>query len=411
MSNNGYKTKLSNIAIVIQGQSPDSDYYDEFEGIPFLQGNRTFGNLFPTFDTYTKKVTKIAHKDDVLMSVRAPVGDLNIAPCDLCIGRGLASIKAKNGNNKFIYYALKYNVPNLLKQGAATTFDSVNKDIINDFEIIIPENEISQKKVEVVLSLLDSKIELNNRINTELESLAKTIYNYWFVQFDFPDANGKPYKTSGGKMVWNKELKREVPEGWLNGTLTDISELIRGVTYDSKDIKQENDKGVIPVLRATNITGNVIDLENMVFVSETKVSPKQLLKKYDILIVMSSGSIDHIGKNGFFYFDEEVAFGAFCAKLVAKVEYQFYLSSYTQSDFMFTTLKNECLGTNINNLNSTLINGFKIIIPPIDLLKRFNEKVSSLYGMIGNNIIQNKKLSGLRDWLLPMLMNGQVRVG
>jgi len=269
----------------------------------------------------------------------------------------------------------------------------------------------NSKIITKVLSDIDAKIELNNRINRELEAMAKTLYDYWFVQFDFPNADGKPYKSSGGKMLYNAELKREIPEGWENGTLGDISDLVRGVTYDASDIKEENDYDVIPILRATNISGNVIDLDNMVFVPKQNVSANQVLNKFDILITMSSGSKDHIGKNGFFYFDKEVAFGAFCAKIVAKDKYRFYVYSYTQSDFMFSTIKNECLGTNINNLNGSLVKGFKIVIPPDDLVEKFNDEVLSIYEMIGNNHKQNQQLSELRDWLLPMLMNGQVTVG
>ena len=126
--------------------------YSKVDGIPFLQGNRTFGNLYPTIDTYTNKVTKLAKKGDVLMSVRAPVGDLNFAPCDLCIGRGLASIIAKDGENEFIYYALKYNINTLLKQGNGTTFDSVNKDIVNDLELIIPELVVDRQNATKILT-------------------------------------------------------------------------------------------------------------------------------------------------------------------------------------------------------------------------------------------------------------------
>lgn len=285
----------------------------------------------------------------------------------------------------------------------------VNENSLKNLDFIFPDLP-TQKSIAKVLSDLDAKIELNNKINRELESMAKTLYDYWFVQFDFPDANGKPYKSSGGKMVYNAELKREIPEGWENGTLGDISDLVRGVTYDASDIKEENDYDVIPILRATNISGNVIDLDNMVFVPKQNVSANQVLNKFDILITMSSGSKDHIGKNGFFYFDKEVAFGAFCAKIVAKDKYRFYVYSYTQSDFMFSTIKNECLGTNINNLNGSLVKGFKIVIPPVDLLEKFNNEVLSIYEMIGNNHKQNQQLSELRDWLLPMLMNGQVMV-
>jgi type I restriction enzyme S subunit len=148
----------------------------------------------------------------------------------------------------------------------------------------------------------------------------------------------------------------------------------------------------------------------MVYVPKQNVSNAQLLNKYDILITMSSGSKEHIGKNGFFYYEREASFGAFCAKIVAHAEYRYYLYSFTQSDFMFNTIKNECLGTNINNLNGSLVKGFRIVVPPSELIELFNEKVTSLYEKIGNNLIENQKLTELRDWLLPMLMNGQVKV-
>jgi type I restriction enzyme, S subunit len=283
-------------------------------------------------------------------------------------------------------------------------------DFLKKFEIKVPPLD-TQKKIVHVLSALDSKIELNNRINAELEAMAKTLYDYWFVQFDFPDKNGKPYKTSGGKMIWSEELKREIPEGWEVGTLGDIAELVRGVTYGSDDIKSQSASDVIPILRATNISGNVIDLNSMVYVPKQNVSNAQLLNKYDILITMSSGSKEHIGKNGFFYYEREASFGAFCAKIVANAEYRYYLYSFTQSDFMFTTIKNECLGTNINNLNGSLVKGFKLIIPPNELINSFNVKVNQVYEKIGNNLKENQKLTELRDWLLPMLMNGQVKVG
>ena len=313
----------------------------------------------------------------------------------------------KGNYAKYVYYLMK--CLGNLKTSDKSTVPGINRNDLH--EIIVPflSHEF-QKPIADFLFQIDTKIELNNRINAELEAMAKTLYDYWFVQFDFPDANGKPFKTSGGKMVWSEELKREVPDGWRIGELSDIADLIRGVSYDKTDIKTSDSKGVVPILRATNVSGNVIDLQNMVYVTEGNVSTKQFLNKYDILITMSSGSIDHIGKNGFFYFDSKVSYGTFCAKLVARDNYRFYLYSYTQSDFMFQTIKNECLGTNINNLNSSLVNGFKIVIPANHLVSEFNTRVSNAFEKIGNNIKENQKLAELRDWLLPMLMNGQVKV-
>lgn len=313
----------------------------------------------------------------------------------------------KGNDRLFTFYLLKSIDFSRYNSGSAQP--SLNRNYIYPIPIRVPQPH-EQKKISDVLWKIDSKISLNNRINTELEAMAKTIYDYWFVQFDFPDKTGKPYKASGGKMVWSEELKREIPEGWRSGTLSEISDLVRGVSYSANDIRDKNEQDVVPILRATNISGNVIDLQNMVYVPSEFVSDKQVLDKFDILITMSSGSKDHIGKNGFYYFDEHLAFGAFCAKLVAKANYRYYLYSYTQSDFMFATIKNESLGTNINNLNGTMVAGFKLPIPPKELIEKFNLKVESVFEKIGLNIRENQKLTELRDWLLPLLMNGQIKI-
>lgn len=287
---------------------------------------------------------------------------------------------------------------------------SLNLDTIKSIPLLLPEISV-QQQIAKVLSDLDAKIEVNNLIHRELEAMAKLVYDYWFVQFDFPNKDGKPYKSSGGKMVYNEALKREIPEGWKRGTLDNISQIIRGVSYNKTDIKTQNDKNTIPILRATNISGNIIDLNNMVYVPNEFVVDIQIMKKYDILITMSSGSIDHIGKNGMYYFEEKVAFGAFCAKLVAKDEFQFFLSSYLQSEYVAETIKNECLGTNINNLNGTIVKGFKLIIPKIEVIKKYNKILKPIHDKIGMNFNENQQLTRLRDWLLPMLMNGQATVG
>lgn len=317
----------------------------------------------------------------------------------------------KKYDPKFVYYSMFRDdfFDHVMRGSKGTKMPRGDKNQILDF--LIPDYDITtQKGITSVLSSLDSKIELNNRINAELEAMAKTLYDYWFVQFDFPNPDGNPYKSSGGKMVLNDELKRVIPVGWRNGTLRNISDLIRGVSYDSNDIKSVFDERVIPILRATNLSGNVIDLNNMVYVPCSNVSEKQYLNKFEILITMSSGSKEHIGKNGFYYFDKKVAFGAFCAKLVAKKGLEFYLYNYTQSDFMFNTIKNECLGTNINNLNASLVNGFKLVIPPFEILSEFNKIALPIYNKIGNNLKENQHLSSLRDWLLPMFMNEQIIV-
>ena len=269
----------------------------------------------------------------------------------------------------------------------------------------------TQQKIAAVLSVLDDKIEVNNKINVELEAMAKTLYDYWFVQFEFPNVEGKPYKSSGGKMVYNPTLKREIPEGWDDTKLGELTNLVRGVSYNKDDIKIEGEKEVLPILRATNIVKNKVDISDPVIVPSRLVSDEQILNPFDILITMSSGSIDHIGKNGFYLHKERVSFGAFCAKIVPVNNYKFYIYNYLQSDFVSVTIKNECLGTNINNLNSSLVNSFRIVNPDFKILEAYNKIVEPIFFKIKLNTQQNQELAQLRDWLLPMLMNGQVTVG
>jgi type I restriction enzyme, S subunit len=284
----------------------------------------------------------------------------------------------------------------------------VNESTLKLYDILLPQ-EKQQKKIANVLLALDKKIELNNRINAELEAMAKTLYDYWFVQFDFPNEEGKPYKSSGGKMVYNTTLKREIPEGWSSIALQECMSLVRGVTYDKEQINK-GDLGEIGLLRSTNITDNKIDLNDLVSIHNDFVSKAQIIEQFDILIVMSSGSKEHIGKNGFYYFKDKVTFGAFCSKLAIKKEYLFYINNFLNSKWFKTYIKYQCLGTNINNLTNEHINKCQVLKPDEKQLKLFEENIFSNYEKIANNSIQNESLRSLRDFLLPMLMNGQVTV-
>ena len=357
--------------------------------------------------------------NDLLFSIAgAYLGKISIVregdvPANTNQAVGIVRIDKSLADVNYLYYYFSQNNVNeyINKLSSQSSQPNLNLELLGKLQFKSRKLE-SQKKIAAVLSALDEKIELNNQLNAQLEQMAKTIYDYWFVQFDFPDENGKPYKSFGGKMVFNEVLKRKIPENWSNTNIGKISKLIRGVSYGKDDIlKNNSEKNTIKILRATNLSGNKIDLNNPVIVCDKLANEQQILNKYDILITMSSGSIDHIGKNGMYYFDEVVAFGAFCAKLVANEKYNFYLYSYMQSPYLKTTIKNECLGTNINNLNGSIVNEFKIVLPDLKTLLNFNIKVEDIYKKIGNNEKQNQELAQLRDWLLPMLMNGQVRVG
>lgn len=327
-------------------------------------------------------------------------------------GTGCLLIRpGKDIDSEFLTYYLSTTSSKnwVINQAVGATMPNLNTKSLSKVPLSIPD-KTTQQKIAAILSSLDAKIELNNRINAELELMAKTLYDYWFVQFDFPDANGKPYKSSGGKMVYNTTLKRDIPAGWEAATLSQFIEFERGVTYGKEDVCTSDTQDSIGILRATNVTGNVVDVNDLVFVPASKVSSAQVLKKYETLIVMSSGSKEHVGKNGIYYFDEPRGFGAFCSKLTASANHRFFVNTFLQSPWFKAHIKNSCLGTNINNLTNDHINECLIVKPDVITAQLFEDKVSVCYEKISNNASENQHLTQLRDWLLPMLMNGQVTV-
>ena len=163
------KCKMKDIVRITMGQSPESVYYNSSgEGMPFLQGNRTFGAKYPTFDTWTTKVTKIGEPNSVVMSVRAPVGDINIINEKVCLGRGVCSIQMENGNHEFLYYLLKNVVKDIKNRESGTVFGSINRKDVEELEVEIPKESQEQIKISKILSEIDDKIELNNKINKNL---------------------------------------------------------------------------------------------------------------------------------------------------------------------------------------------------------------------------------------------------
>ena len=258
-----------------------------------------------------------------------------------------------------------------------------------EFPLIPIEN---QNKITKVLSDLDAKIELNNKINSELEAMAKMIYDYWFVQFDFPDENGKPYKSSGGEMVYNEELKREIPESWEVKELRD-----RVNIYDSLRVplsKSEREKiiGTIPYYGATSVMGYVNDY----------------LFDDDYILLAEDGSVmDEKGMPivQFIWGKTWVNNHAHVIQAVHKLQNEFIFQLVKMIPVVL--IKTGSIQMKINQEN---LKNYKVIVPPEKLVDEYSIKANSIRRKLINSHEQNKSLSELRDWLLPMLMNGQVTV-
>lgn len=204
---------------------------------------------------------------------------------------GIVRLNKKLADVEYLYYYFSQkNINNYInKLSSQSSQPNLNLDLLGKLEFEL-KDITSQQKIASVLSSLDSKIEINNRINTELEAMAKTLYDYWFVQFDFPDKDGKPYKSSGGKMVWNEELKREIPEGWEVVKMSEWIEIDKSGDW-GKDEPEGNFTKKVTCIRGADINGlnGLTELKPPVRYILVKNSFK-ILKSHDLIIEISGGS-------------------------------------------------------------------------------------------------------------------------
>jgi type I restriction enzyme, S subunit len=268
-----------------------------------------------------------------------------------------------------------------------------------------------QKSIGKVLSILDSKIELNNRINAELEAMAKTLYDYWFVQFDFPVVTSsgvvKPYKTNGGKMVWNEELKREIPEGWISGVLSDLGEIIGGST-PSRDVEENFDTNGTPWITPKDLSENTGN--KFITKGEVSVSDKGL--KSASLKILTKGSVLMSSRAPVGYMAiarESVTTNQGFKSFVPKSDYSTSFIFYTVKNAM-PEIINNASGSTFKEISGSTLKIIKVCLPNNIVIKEYTSKVEAIFDRQNNLEIENQKLTELRDWLLPMLMNGQVKV-
>ncbi len=302
----------------------------------------------------------------------------------------------------FLYYYLK--LLNLGHLDSGSALPSMTQSVYYDINVTIP-NLDTQKKIASVILSLDKKIELNNRINTELESMAKTLYDYWFVQFDFPDTNGKPYKSSGGKMVYNKDFKREIPEGWKIKSFGDYSMSKGGFAFKSSWWREEG----IPVVKIKDIQeNNALDLNALSFVDFDKLEfAKNFVTEPGNIVIAMTGAT--IGKFALIPYTDKIMLvnqrvGIF------KIEHSklpFLICSLGQPYFR-ESIFSVSHGAAQPNISNEQINNIPLLYPKDEYINLFNKTLQSSYIKILKNKQENQHLSTLRDWLLPMLMNGQI---
>lgn len=343
---------------------------------------------------------------DIVMMTRGSVGNVALydgtVPYDnIRINSGMIIIRC-NGKYKplQVYYLLKSNF--VQKQILDMMSGSVQKQlpvsIIN--KIKLPANSV---EIDLIYDI-DRKIENNNHINGELESIAKTIYDYWFLQYEFPNKDGQPYKSSGGKMVWNDELKKDIPEGWKNGILEDVGEIVSGGTPSTEhpeyyckngiawitpnDLSNSNDKYITHGERNISEMG----LSN----SSAKLMPK------GTVLLTSRAPIGYIG----------IAINEVCTNqgfksVVPNKKYGSEFIYYTIKK-MVAYLKSLGTGSTFTEISKNIVAQVKIVLPEETVVNKFEKIISEISSQRRILEEENRELVSLRDFLLPLLMNGQV---
>ena len=314
---------------------------------------------------------------------------------------------------EFLYFYLKN--PETQKRIARASEGAVQKHFyigaMEDFEVEIPDIK-TQQEIIVCLSAIEAKISNNNAICSDLESMAKLLYDYWFVQFDFPDENGRPYKSSGGKMVWNEELKREIPEGWKVAPFEKcIASINTGL--NPRDNFQLNTGGKIRYLTVKNLTKEgTIDFTSCDMIDEDAraiVHRRSDIQVGDILFA----SISPLGRCHVITEtpeDWDINESVFSIRPNYQNMTSIFLYMTFMSDVFIKKAEGSSAGSVFKGIRISELQGLNTILPPKAILNAFDEQTKNIFKMKAIAFAENQQLAALRDFLLPMLMNGQVKV-
>lgn len=408
---------LSSITSKIgSGSTPrggNSVYSDS--GISFIRSQNVLDMDFSTEnlafinDSQAEKLNNvIVEKNDILLNI---TGD-SIARCTVVpeeilparVNQHVSIIRCKNTEeSKYVMYYLQYMKKYLLQiSKVGGTRNALTKEAIGKLPIKISDD---CNKISKILDNIDQKIQTNNQINQELEAMAKILYDYWFVQFDFPDQNGKPYKSSGGKMVYHPELKREIPEGWGVEKLGELAQFKNGINYEKTSSGSEK----VKIINVRNISSSTI------FINQTDL---------DEIFLENDKSTNFIVNEGMILITRSGIPGAtrLVSELEAKTVYSGFIIASEVNDLIYKNLiyyylknveevlKNQSAGTIMKNISQSVLTDMAVSLPPQNVLLKFNSIIDDLLEQMKNVQRQNQELTQLRDWLLPMLMNGQVKV-
>ena len=299
---------------------------------------------------------------------------------------------------KYIYYLLKYALKMSIDGKDKSTVPGVDRNVLHKMNIPFCHDIDEQKKIIRVLELIDKKIEVNNMINDNLQQQIRLLYDYWFTQFDFPDKNGNPYKSSGGTMVWSPIIHRDIPVCWKVTKLLDIVSWESNSQPPKSEFIYEPKDGYIRFIQNRDYDSD----NHQTYIPYTK--NLSTVDKFDILM-------DKYGDAGAVRYGIEGAFNVALGKInVNRPNFQEYIRSFLESDGVYSYLHNSCMASTRASLNESNLSMLNVVIPDEDTLSAFQLQIRKIRESILLTNDENLQLEKLRNWLLPMLMNGQAVV-
>jgi type I restriction enzyme S subunit len=394
-------------------------------GSPFLSFSVVFNNYFipdilsDLMDTSEKEKDTYSIKEgDIFLTRTSEVVDELAMSCvavkdypEATFSGFLKRLRPTQDNityPKFMAFYLRSPMfrKTMTNNAVMTLRASLNEAIFSYLDLLLPAYS-EQRKAGDLLYLLNQKIALNNRINAELEAMAKTLYDYWFVQFDFPDANGKPYKTSGGKMVYNATLKREIPAGWTSGTLDDLGQIVGGSTPSTSNPENFTAEGT-PWITPNDLSdnqGNKFISHGALDVSEEGIKNASL-KKYPAgsVLLSSRAPIGYMAISR-----SEVTTNQGFKSFIPSKGYSAEFVFYAVKNSLPVIVKNAS-GSTFKEVSGSVLKMIEITLPEMSVVNKYTESVINIFSRQNKLELENQQLAALRDWLLPLLMNGQVTV-
>lgn len=324
---------------------------------------------------------------------------------ELCTNQGFKNIivNDKKCFYEYLYYFLTLRKNDLQALGSGTKFKELNTITLTQYQVSLPPLP-TQENIAQILSTLDKKIELNTRINAELESMAKLLYTRYFLEYNFPDSSGKPYKASGGAMVYSPTLKREIPKDWEVAKIGDLCSIQSGFAFSTKDFSSQ---GIYKLITIKNVKDGFIsiDTDNKIAILPPKLPTFCRLKQGDILISLT-GNVGRVGM----VWDKNLLLNQRVGIVQEKEANKSFLYCLFRSEIMKITLESLASGTSQDNLSPILTEKLWTIKPSKEILNKFHSEVSTILESILTNQQESQRLAEWRDYLLPLLMGDQVEV-